>query len=72
MRANTGDDRAALRDKEDSDRADNRQVERSRNSPRKEIVKKNAVGPSLDSKRQCLPLAGSQRALEDTGGNRLL
>ena len=72
MRANAGNDRVALRDKKNSDRTDDRQVERSRNSPRRQVVQKNAVGPNLDGKRQCLPLAGSERTLEHTGGDRLL
>jgi hypothetical protein len=47
------------------------QVQLSRDSPRRQVIEKNAFGPSLDGKSQCLPFASSERALEHETVERL-
>ena len=53
-----------LRNQEHPGCAGDGQVQLSRDSPRRQVIEKNAFGPSLDGKSQRLPFASSERALE--------
>lgn len=47
------------------------QVQVSCESPRRQVIEKNAFGPSLDGKSQCFPFASAERTLEHETRERL-
>ena len=64
MRPNAVNQSVALRNQKHSGSTGHGQIQLSRDSARRQVIEKNALGPNLDGKSQRLSFANSKGALE--------